>query len=300
MQTCEPLPGCGVLVGTEGEHNANGTPWSYVGEKKGGYEKVETLIWVGEGQGSFDKNQENMAGGARGCLKRLCLCFMCLGLVAGVVCLVYSLIWRANSWGQGGGNDYSVATSPVPGAVMYPTPGPYVMQSTSVIPSYTTNSPLVAMPDPAAIPAATAAPTAPAAPAAPAAAHHASDICSATPHASLSAPQKMWCCANKGIACPKLDCNLGYSNWQNGWSIGKQLWCCKHANKGCHDQIVAGPAAAIEPSQAKATVVGAPLTNVNAPAPRFYDCMAGFSHWQGAWPDEKKTWCCSHYHRGCA
>lgn len=29
------------------------------------------------------------------------------------------------------------------------------------------------------------------------------------------------------------DCNVGYSNWRDGWSTKKRQYCCEHADKGC-------------------------------------------------------------------
>merc|ERR1719356_959190 len=47
--------------------------------------------------------------------------------------------------------------------------------------------------------------------------------------------QEVWCCEQKGVGCPELDCEAGASNWQEDWSKGKKKWCCNHAGAGCVD-----------------------------------------------------------------
>jgi len=37
-------------------------------------------------------------------------------------------------------------------------------------------------------------------------------------------------------------------------------------------------------------------SNMTSSSPRFHDCYAGYHDWT----EDKKTWCCSHYGRGCA
>merc|ERR1711953_1172155 len=69
------------------------------------------------------------------------------------------------------------------------------------------------------------------------------------------------------------DCNAGYSNWMDGWSSAKAMWCCRHAKRGC-------------------------LANLTTPALP-YDCDSGFSNWRIGWSDAKMVWCCSYAKRGC-
>merc|ERR1712107_461430 len=227
---CEPLPGCGVLVGNEEQVQQN--PWSYVGEKKGGYEKVETLVWVGEGNGSFDRNA--------------------------------ILPQRGNPGGYG---NYLYSTAAPP--VIYPSqPAP---------PAANPAPPVAPHPHPPVF-------NQPAAPV------HGSAICESQPN-MLSAPQKMWCCANKGIACPRLDCDLGFKIWEKGWSTGKQLWCCKHAGRGCHDQMSSPhPQQPMPPfpvpNNGAPPAVAAAAAQVQAQGAHVYDCMAGFAKWWQNWNDD--------------
>lgn len=268
MQTCEPLPGCGVVVGVDdcdgGNGNANANPWSYVGEKKGGYAKVETLVWVGEGQGSYGASDEDIR---RDACRRCCLCTTVILLVVSLVgIIVYKGVQSHDTptayrypapAASTGTLAYPAYPAPMP--VAYPTPMPVAYPTSYPAPRpvaitpqqtlvRTTTKPLIAN-------------------------------CAALPR-PFSVTQKIWCCSNQGIACPTLDCNIGFSNWQHGWSSGKQLWCCKHVGRACHD-----------------TMGGAAHSQNNSP--KVYDCVAGFANWQTTWIREKQVYCCVHYTRGC-
>jgi len=52
------------------------------------------------------------------------------------------------------------------------------------------------------------------------------------------------------------DCNAGILNWQNGWSISKQTWCCTQASKGC--TTTQAPAPKPPPSVRVCTLWGDP------------------------------------------
>lgn len=36
------------------------------------------------------------------------------------------------------------------------------------------------------------------------------------------------------VASLPFDCGAGFSNWQHGWSVMKQNYCCRTASRGCH------------------------------------------------------------------
>jgi len=135
------------------------------------------------------------------------------------------------------------------------------------------------------------------------------------------------------------DCNAGFSNWQAGWSPGKQDWCCQHTGKGCTTTMPPplSPVPTPPPTVAPVVTTRAPPTpppettpnkcNMGGvdtwseetrayccttyhngcptppppPAPVMpYDCNAGFENWKLGWSVGKKAWCCQHTGRGCA
>merc|ERR1719401_1363122 len=86
------------------------------------------------------------------------------------------------------------------------------------------------------------------------------------------------------------DCNAGFSNWQQGWSLPKKLWCCQHSGKGC-------PPPKPPPKPVPKPVPPPPPPPPPAPLP--FDCNAGFANWQAGWSEPKKAWCCQHQGKGC-
>jgi len=93
-----------------------------------------------------------------------------------------------------------------------------------------------------------------------------------------SEEKKAWCCQHGGRGCPTtssalFNCKAGASNWELGWATNKKLWCCKHERVGCY---VASTTASSD-----------------------YDCLLQFSTWKEAWSEKKKEWCCKHRSRGC-
>jgi hypothetical protein len=92
-----------------------------------------------------------------------------------------------------------------------------------------------------------------------------------------------WCCEKKDIGCPTTtttptappststtstpwDCLEGLDHWQKTWSVGKRDYCCRHEGRGC-----------------AAT----------------HDCQKDLSDFETKWSGEKRSWCCRHYRRGC-
>jgi len=99
-----------------------------------------------------------------------------------------------------------------------------------------------------------------------------------------SVGKRIWCCshAHRGCDLPDAttsqiyDCSVGLTNWKLGWSDSKKSWCCQHGGKGCLEST----------------------TPSTTPSPLF-DCDAAFLNWRTAWSDEKKKWCCQHDGKGC-
>lgn len=90
----------------------------------------------------------------------------------------------------------------------------------------------------------------------------------------------IWCCshAQRGCDFPNAttstfyDCSVGLTNWKLGWSDTKKSWCCKHGGKGCLESTTSSP---------------------------YYDCNKDLLFWQTTWTAAKREWCCSHAKLGC-
>lgn len=209
-------------------------PWAYVGQGRGGYEKVETLVWVGAGNGSFDKDQLPPPRPVNriGTRSQIYVGIMVTLVLTGVCCLVASML----SGPAASERDLSEEGQREPDS---PTPlaatGPALDAAGAQAESFQCDGP--------------------------------SDL---WPQA-----QKDWCCANRGVGCPELDCEAGYSTWEKGWSDGKKVWCCQHRQRGCQSGADSG-----EDQGA-------------------FDCDAGLDQWQDSWAVAKKDWCCWHFNKGC-
>jgi len=132
-------------------------------------------------------------------------------------------------------------------------------------------------------------------------------------HNGWSVDKQTWCCANQQKGCANdplvtgvapggggggaagganpnnYDCDAGRWNAHNGWSVGKQTWCCANQHKGCAgDQVVTGGGAAV------ANPGVAPVAN-----PNNYDCDAGRWNANNGWSVDKKSWCCTYQQKGC-
>jgi len=73
------------------------------------------------------------------------------------------------------------------------------------------------------------------------------------------------------------DCNVDFVDCNrcllDRWSVGKRIWCCRHAQRGCD----------VPDSTTK----------------EGYDCSVGLTNWKIGWSDSKKSWCCHHGGKGC-
>merc|ERR1711920_1058220 len=73
--------------------------------------------------------------------------------------------------------------------------------------------------------------------------------------------------------------------------MGKKLYCCKTANKGCPSELP--PPSGLPPS-------GLPPAKDTS----IYDCDAGYHHCmhclKESWSPQKIDYCCKNFHKGCA
>lgn len=271
--------------------------WAFVGEGRGGYEKVQTFTYVGDRAGSFDKEQVITYSGWR-C--RWCCIIWLLLLILGVGgFLLYFFLVPTSSIKSKPSIDIPVRSNFTVTSLLFDCDAGYwnwekgwsVEKQHWCCDRYEK-----ACPDEK--------PTAPYncneafmnwETAWPIAKRH---YCCETegrgcPVVTTSLPynchtgilgawsrgKKMWCCHNYDIGCAPppttqpYDCLAGLSDWEDGWSGPKKRWCCGHFNLGCHHPTAA-------PVQS-------------------YDCDVGFSNWQALWSPQKKTWCCTRHNRGC-
>merc|ERR1719189_3374840 len=40
-------------------------------------------------------------------------------------------------------------------------------------------------------------------------------------------------CAPSAPVAEPYDCDAGFANWMQGWSVAKKAWCCSNKGKGC-------------------------------------------------------------------
>lgn len=153
-----------------------------------------------------------------------------------------------------------------------------------------------------------------------------------------SISKKTYCCSKYAKGCPTTaapmpitaaptfapvivttsagyDCAAGFSNYENGWSVGKKVFCCLQENKGCSTPAPTSPSttapapAPITPAPTKAPAP-APITLAPTRAPAAttsscpYDCNAGYDEWPNqwvkGWGGAKKIYCCKTKKVGCA
>ena len=91
-----------------------------------------------------------------------------------------------------------------------------------------------------------------------------------------------------GMARDAIDCETGFSNFEELWDEDKKAICCDLYGRACsqfrHYQHV---------------------THVVYHHPQVvhhytkYSCHAGYSNWYFGWSHHKKAWCCHHESRGC-
>lgn len=125
--------------------------------------------------------------------------------------------------------------------------------------------------------------------------------------------QKRWCCENKNLGCLALEwssepyhCQEGLKDWKTKWSKGKKKWCCHFDNLGCEEEEQEeGHDIEKAPSSSSSLVVtsdkfGSSSSTAPPTTLEPHDCQNELSCWESTWSDSKKSWCCEHYHLGCA
>lgn len=80
------------------------TDWSYVGEGRGNYEKVETFNYVGEGSGSYQQRQVEFTRSSQP--RSICICLLVSAAVVSLVYLTLSLLSR-HSFFHGGNQSFA-------------------------------------------------------------------------------------------------------------------------------------------------------------------------------------------------
>mmetsp|Transcript_27273 Transcript_27273/g.71317 ORF Transcript_27273/g.71317 Transcript_27273/m.71317 type:complete len:207 (+) Transcript_27273:77-697(+) len=178
--------------------------WAHVGDGVGSYEEVQTLVYVGEGNGRYSVEDPALREEPAGCcgasgvdFARICYITIMVSLVlAGAACLTVSAL---SDRGKG------VSKAPAVAAAAQEHPGGHLRSAASVT-STGKGYDCLSEKDP------------------------------------WPREQEVWCCEQEAIGCPELDCEAGASNWQEDWSKGKKQWCCDHAGAGCEDPSRPEPA----------------------------------------------------------
>mmetsp|Transcript_83557 Transcript_83557/g.147745 ORF Transcript_83557/g.147745 Transcript_83557/m.147745 type:complete len:352 (-) Transcript_83557:165-1220(-) len=285
---------------------SGGNQWHYAGGGKGGYEMVETLVYVGEGKGTYNKQapppQEKPPTVKISWQRRLYMTTLVLFLSAGILSLIASLVLgpkKATSHPSSTGAS-AAAAPPVPvspGSRTDPRHDGFLgpVQSRSKVTQ---------------------------------------EVHRCDESESKSAEEKQWCCSYKGLGCPEMACKSGLDNWRHAWSPGKKIWCCKHHAVGCIDEVApavlptavvapaAPPAPAATPAHAALHSKPTPQPPAKQPAdvvafgggaaqaphakgkesskPKLaYDCISGKDNWRKGWSEKKQDYCCWHTGTGC-
>jgi len=148
---------------------------------------------------------------------------------------------------------------------------------------------------------------------------------------------------NTAWGCHRFDCRAGTSNWQHGWSFAKRRFCCSQKHVNCTGAAIAGAGCdagcvlsgkqascrvhieqtAVQEFRTRIDATGAcraahisvlkqcpqcrtgcaNLTQASCLAEAMdgspYDCVAGYHMRKRSWSYVKKDWCCEHRHLGC-
>lgn len=246
--------------------------WRFVGEGRGGYDKLQNYSYVGQGRGSYEQEHRVTHYGWR--VRPICLGFMVVVVIALVAMfLVHPM--EVKSTTAAPRTDEPLAPSvppaqPPTAPIQYPTAAPVL-----IVPSARPTALQVTPTAPA------AAQATPLTPLTGLQAHPTSkppfdcDVGFEAWSTVWTDAKKAWCCQHARRGCPgqtqlPYDCSLGLRTWKMGWSEPKKQWCCESANVGCLEE---------RSSQ--------------------YDCAAGFGNWAVGWSVAKKVWCCRREGKGC-
>lgn len=256
-----------------------------LGKHKDGYEVVETLVYVGEGKGTYNMPAPAGQPGAPKPIalswqRKVYMCTLVFFLAGGTLSLITSLILGPKR-----------AAPRLPPAQPSPASAHDGVRGAQKL--------------------------APPASATAQVLHHCNE--QAMDHWSFQ--ERQWCCAQKGIACPDMKCLNGRDDWQHAWSPGKKIWCCQHHNVGCGGparapvvHVTTAPAGrptlvpphtAAPPSQPHADVTfggaarakaGETPAAVSSHSSDPHDCKVDAVT---KWSSKKKDWCCWHAGVGC-
>lgn len=241
--------------------NGGGQNWSYVGTGQGGYEVVETLVFVGEGKGTYTKDgtlegakkKENFTW-----QRRFYMGTLLFLLAAGIISLLASLILGPKRVSRPVEQQSPPLTHTVQRPLANsPVATAEVIQVTTSKPTQAALSGISALKPSETI-----------------------YSCHQEAFLTWSPSEREFCCLMEGLGCPQLDCNSG----QEAWSPGKKIWCCKHHGKGCVQGIIPTPLTPV-PQKAIAKL----------PSSDLYDCNGS----KQGWSPKQEDWCCWHYGTGC-
>lgn len=110
-------------------------------------------------------------------------------------------------------------------------------------------------------------------------------------------PFLMWLFGGAPSTSLPFDCDAGYFNWREGWSVQKQEWCCKFEQRGCPTMpitTVFPEAPVTQPPTPFPTPPPTPPTTTPYHEP---NCALGD---RMTWPQPKKDFCCRVHHIGCS
>ncbi|CAJ1363352.1 unnamed protein product [Effrenium voratum] len=279
---------------------AQANPWQQVGHGRGSYEVVETLVYVGEGRGNY--NKEELEPVKRGPTvkiswqRKLYMGILCSLLVSGTMALIVSLILgpKMHSPAQSERQDTSRHNGKLgSGRVAAPHHGSHGFEDVEA-------------------------------------------RCNMEAEQHWSFEVRQFCCSNLGLGCPELKCDSGRDDWLHSWSPGKKIWCCEHRRVGCEAPkakalrteaqteaptqlppgvaIVAPGMLALPPvgeaahgsfwrpmqERGEAFTKPQPKQQVTAKAEgaATFECNHD-EHWRQEWSDKQQEWCCWHYGLGC-
>lgn len=312
-KTCDAFEAC---CQKPTPRNSQSPRWQYVGEGRGGYDKVMHLNYVGEGCGNYDESAQHPGQSTKA--RGICACLLvCSAFLIGVGLALHRCavdddqgVWcssefeetleRAVSeakarWGQLSPKEYCSQSGSEPDkrkmdfcckasrtfCRTYMTAQlnagfPYAIDQED---RGQQRTPRLPPPPPSVVASETSLTLSPTAPPT-----HSAKL---QPDPLRKLPllvESTTSATRPPTPPPKLlyDCTDGWSDWMKQWTEPKKDWCCQHALKGCFD----GPPVAA-PTTTQQTTTVAPTTE----APIF-DCAEGAAKWEQGWSVPKKAWCC--------
>merc|ERR1719193_147508 len=118
----------------------------------------------------------------------------------------------------------------------------------------------------------------------------------------------LFVCLKPLLAGRSYDCGADLADIQQGWSVNKRIFCCRHERVGCEDFKGAAEDKATSsteaPRDAPASPTPAPSTTavptqaVPRPPPVF-TCGGSDAEIAASWTETRKAFCCLREQRGC-